>query len=383
MSESSQEKTEQPSARRLKKSREQGQVPRSRELTSALLLLSSSLILSFAAEPAGNSFRNIFVYNLSVTRDALFDPQTMSAHLLASGKAIVPLAGLILMGMMLAGIVGQTLVGGWVFNFDSLAPKGSRMNPAQWPKKVFSKRGAVELVKSILKVMLVVGCLIWLLWNNYPQLLNLGRMPLNLAITFGLETLATALFSFAMTLVLISALDAPFQVWDNLQKLKMTRQELKDEQKDIEGRPEVKQKIRQLQRQMANSRMMQRVPEADVVIVNPSHYSVALKYDQERASAPYVLAKGTDHLALKIREVAGHNHIDVIDSPMLTRAIYYSTDIDQEIPADLYLAVAQVLAHIHQLREFRQGVVSRAPVFPDLEIPDSYQESDRIRSGKQ
>ena len=378
MTETDQEKTEQPSERRIKKSREQGQIPRSRELTSALLLMAASFILQMAAQPAGNIFKQIITLNLSLDRAAVFDINVMERHLLESFMLIAPLAILVLGGMLIIALISQILVGGWVFNASMLQPKFSRMNPGQWLSRVFSKKGAVELLKSILKVLLVTGTLVWLLKHYYPLLIGISRMAFRPALSTGLSVLSIALFAYACTLLLISAIDAPFQIWDNHQKLKMTRQEVKDEHKDIEGRPEVKQKIRQLQREMANRRMIQRIPEADVVIVNPTHYAVALKYEQSRASAPFVIAKGVDHMAFMIRDSAKSHNVQIVETPVLTRAIYYSTKIDQEIPADLYLAVAQVLAYVFQLSQFQQGKTATAPVVPEPEVPEEYLQEKRV-----
>lgn len=372
MSETDQEKTEQPSERRIKKSRDEGQIPRSRELTSALIMLSASLLLKISAEPAGNIIKRIMTLNLQLERSAVFDTNLMTSQLANSFFMIIPLAVMVLGGIMLMSIVGQTLVGGWIFNPDNMMPKLNRMSPKQWVGKVFSKKGVVELIKSILKILLVIGCLIWLLIHNYPLLLGISRMSFNTGLATGLSVISKALFAYAAVLVFISAIDAPFQIWDHNQKLKMTLQEVKDEHKDTEGRPEIKQKIRQIQRETANQRMMQKVPEADVVIINPTHYSVALKYDKSRASAPFVIAKGTDETALRIRETGRNHEIPVVETPMLTRAIYYSTRIDQEIPADLYLAVAQVLAYIFQLDQFRQGKTDKPPVMATPDIPEEY-----------
>ena len=248
MSETDQEKTEQPSERRIKKSREQGQIPRSKELTSALLLMAASFILEMAAEPAGDIFKRIITLNLSLDRTSVFDINAMASHLLQSFALIAPLAIMVLGGMMAIALIAQILVGGWVFNVSMLQPKFSRMSPGQWLGRVFSIKGAVELLKSILKVLLVIGALVWLLNHYYPTLIGITRMAFRPALSTGLSILSIAIFAYACTLLLISAIDAPFQIWDNHQKLKMTRQEVKDEHKDIEGRPEVKQKIRQLQR---------------------------------------------------------------------------------------------------------------------------------------
>ncbi len=377
MSETDQEKTEQPSERRIKKSREKGQIPRSRELTSALLLMVASFVLQLAAMPAGNTMKELIILNFSLDRATIFDPTTMTHHLYQSFILVIPLAACVLGVLMIVALISQLLIGGWVFNGPMLAPKFNRINPGQWLSRVFSKKGAVELLKSILKVLMVIGALIWLLDHYYPLLLSTSRMSFHPALTTGLSVLSTSLFTYACTLLLISAIDAPFQVWDNHQKLKMTRQEVKDEHKDIEGRPEIKQKIRQLQREMANRRMMQNIPDADVVIVNPTHYSVALKYDQNRAKAPFVIAKGVDNMAFMIRDAANSHDIPIVETPVLTRAIYYSTDIDQEIPADLYLAVAQVLAYVFQLSQFQKGIADTPPMVPEPEVPEEYLNNKR------
>ena len=375
MSETDQDKTEEPSARRLEKSREEGQVARSKEINSALLLLIASLILQATAEQAAQVFSSIMEFSLSFDREVAFDSGFMFVMLKNAFLKVLPLVSFILLTLMLAGAAGQLVVGGWIFNIDQLAPKGSRMNPSQWFSRVFSVKGAMELLKSILKILLVISALFWLIYKEYPLLLTLSRYSIESAMVNGVKIMGQALFVYALCLVLIAAIDAPFQAWSHKEKLKMTRQELKDEHKDMEGSPEVKQKIRQLQRQMATQRMMERIPEADVVIVNPTHYSVALKYDQERSSAPFVIAKGVDQVALHIREIAKGNDVQIVESALLTRAIYYSTDIDQEIPADLYLAVAQVLAYVFQLSQFQQGKAPDKPVLPTVEVPEQYQKN--------
>lgn len=376
---SDQEKTEKPTPRRLRKSREEGQIPRSRELGNAITLLVGSLMLKLMAGQAGVLLTQMIRYNFDLERAVIFDTNTLLRHLLNSVSLLAP-AGLLLFGViMLAGILGQIMVGGWLFSGKMLMPKANRLSPSQWVGKVFSSRGLLELVKSILKILLVVGCLVGLLWTRYSVLLNLSSLTVNAALLSGLQVLADALFYYALALVLIAAIDVPFQLWSHHKKLRMTRQEIKDEHKDTEGRPEIKQKVRQIQREMAQQRMMQRIPQADVIIVNPSHYAVALKYDLQRAQAPFVLAKGVDELALKIREAGQHHRIQVVEAPLLTRAVYYSTRIDQQIPDDLYLAVAQVLAYTYQLSQFQKGQSKTRPVMPDLEVPDDYDSGGKRR----
>ena len=373
MSETDQDKTEEPSARRLEKSREEGQIARSRELNSALLLLTACLALKLSVTASGNALAQVMKSNLSLSRDQAYDSGYMFLAIENSLYTVFPVVAAITLTLMAASALGQLLVGGWMFSGKNLTPKMERMNPLKWPGKVFSKNGAVELLKSILKIVLIFGCLCWLIWQYYPTLINLSRQPLIPAITTGLSIMSASFLSYALVMVFIAAIDAPFQVWSHKQKLKMTKQEVKDEHKEMEGSPEVKQKVRQIQREMANQRMIQQVPDADVVITNPTHYSVALKYDTERSSAPFVIAKGVDQVALHIREIAGGNSIQIIEAPLLTRAVYHSTRIDQEIPSDLYLAVAQVLAYVHQLAQVKKSSSNDQPSLPELDIPDAYQ----------
>ena len=378
MADTSQDRTEEPTARKLQKSREQGQIPRSKEVTSAILIVCAGFLLQVLGANIGHTLMGIIRHNLSLSRGEIYDLAFMVQHLkdsgIAAALAVLPIPALLL----LAIIASSGLTGGFLFETSLLQPKFSRMNPAQWISRVFSVRGLVELGKSILKVVLVVGCLLIVLWMRYPLSLSLGRMPVTSAIATGVGILGWALMAFGSVLFLIAMIDAPYQIWDNQQKLKMTKQEVRDEHKDMEGKPEVKSRIRQLQREMSNQRMMQRVPEADVIITNPTHYSVAIKYDTERASAPFVIAKGVDQVALKIREIARDSSCPVVEAPALTRAIYHSTKVDQEIPADLYLAVAQILAYIQQLTLYRKGQGGDVPpVMAKFEIPDNYGEDGK------
>ncbi len=366
-----QEKSEQPSQRKLEKSKEKGQIARSRESASAALLLAGSGLFMLFGGRLAEAFVAAIRANLVLTRNQIFDEKVMLIQLTAtltdSFLALFP----ILAGLSVAAIVAQLVPGGWVFSTQALAPQLNRMSPKQWFNKVFSVRAVVELVKSLLKVTLILGALGILLYQYYPRLLSLGNIPLPTSIFLSLEVLSVALLIYGSVLGLIAAVDIPFQFWDHRQKLMMTKQEVKEEHKNMEGKPEVKNRIRQLQREMANRRMMQEIPQADVVITNPTHYSVAVKYDESRAGAPFVIAKGVDEIALKIREIARHSDVNIVEAPSLTRAIYHSTRVDQEIPSDLYMAVAQLLAYVQQLRFFQQGKVQEEPARPDFNIPES------------
>ena len=250
-----------------------------------------------------------------------------------------------------------------------MAPKFSRMNPAAGLKRMFSAKALVELLKALAKFFIVLIVALLVLQSDIDDLLRIAQEPLEQAVIHSLQVVAWSALWMACGLILIAAVDVPVQLWESHKKLLMTKQEVRDEHKDQEGRPEVKQRIRQLQREMSQRRMMAAIPDADVIITNPTHYAVALKYDPEKGGAPMLLAKGSDFLALKIREIGAKHTILLLESPALARSIYYSTELDQEIPAGLYLAVAQVLAYVYQIRQYQAGKGKRPDPLDDLPIP--------------
>lgn len=368
-----QEKTEEASSRKLEKAREEGQIPRSRDLTTTAILLLGTIGLLVFGQYMGGKLMDVTRYNFTIPRDAIFDPQTMIAYLSASMfdglLSLLPLFGMLLV----ASIVGPIALGGWLFSGKAMAPKFSRMDPIAGIKRMFSIKALVELAKALGKVAVILGATILVLLAFEQAMFRLADETVNNAIIHSLEISAYAAIILSASTILIAAVDVPFQIWDHSKKLKMSRQELKDEVKDTEGKPEVKGRIRQLQREMAQRRMMSNVPDADVIITNPTHYAVALKYDPEKMATPIMLAKGGDHVALKIREIAKAHKIEIIESPVLARAIYHTTDVDQEIPAALYMAVAQVLAYVFQLRNFRRGKGEK-PAYPrNIKIPKNMQ----------
>ena len=368
-----QEKTEEASSRKLEKAREEGQIPRSRDLTTTAILLLGTIGLLVFGQYMGSKLMDVTRYNFTIPRDAIFDPQTMIAYLSASMfdglLSLLPLFGMLLV----ASIVGPIALGGWLFSGKAMAPKFSRMDPIAGIKRMFSIKALVELAKALGKVAVILGATILVLLAFEQAMFRLADETVNNAIIHSLEISAYAAIILSASTILIAAVDVPFQIWDHSKKLKMLRQELKDEVKDTEGKPEVKGRIRQLQREMAQRRMMSNVPDADVIITNPTHYAVALKYDPEKMATPIMLAKGGDHVALKIREIAKAHKIEIIESPVLARAIYHTTDVDQEIPAALYMAVAQVLAYVFQLRNFRRGKGEK-PTYPrNIKIPKNMQ----------
>lgn len=358
--ENGQEKTEEATPRRQEKARDEGQIARSRELTTAFILLGGAGGLMVFGPALGTVLANQMRYNFTLSREVAFDSQLAIRHLadstLATGWALLPLCIL----LAIAALAAPLAMGGWLFSGKALMPKASRLNPLQGLQRMFSMNALVELIKALAKFGLLAGIAIAIIASLQQRLLALGLQDFHPALASAFTTTAWAIFGVSAGMILIAALDVPWQLFEHKKKLKMTFQEVKEEMKDSEGKPEVKGRIRQLQREMARRRMMEAVPQADVVITNPEHFSVALRYDPAKGGAPVLLAKGVDHLALKIREVANAHEVMLLPAPQLARAIYFTTEIDQEVPAPLYLAVAQVLAYVFQLKAWREGQ-GRAP----------------------
>lgn len=371
---SSQEKTEEPTARKIEKSREEGQVPRSKELsTTVVLVVGAGGLILFSNWIVEYVF-GLALFNFSFTREVAFDQSQLSIHLLAAIKnaayAIMPWMLLVLA----AAFAGPLGVGGWNFSAKAFAPKFSKINPLSGIKRMFSTNSVVELVKSWGKV-LIVGLVAYLTLSHYfDSAMYLQYQPLKPAISQALDIILWSVLFLCASTVIIAIADVPWQIYSNTKKLRMTKQEVKDEYKDTEGKPEVKSKIKQMQREMAQRRMMDDVAEADVVITNPTHYSVALKYDGESADAPIMVAKGHDRLALKIREVAKKNNVPQMRAAPLARALYTHAKIGEEIPEGLYQAVAQVLAYIFQMDNYIKGRGAKPdrnfdmPIPPDLRV---------------
>lgn len=367
---SSQEKTEEATPRRLEKAKEEGQVPRSRELTTSAILLAGAIGLMVTGPVIGGALMDVVEFNFKLDRRAVFDTQFMLHHLARSFYdailSLFPLFGILLV----AAILGPIALGGWLWSTKALMPKASRMNPIEGLKRMFGVKALVELAKAVGKVLVVLVLALWLLSTMQQDMLNLANQSPLKATIESLVMSGWAFVALSAATILIVLVDVPFQIWEHARKLKMSRQDIKDEMKDTEGKPEVKGRIRQLQREMAQNRQMAAVPDADVIITNPTHFSVALKYDPDTMATPILLAKGVDHAALKIREIAKEHSIDIMESPVLARSIYHTTDVDQEIPAGLYMAVAQVLAYVFQLRNYRKGQ-GDMPAYPrNINVPN-------------
>ena len=368
-SKDSQEKTEEPTAKKKKDAKQKGQVPRSRELNTTVVLLASALTLFAMGDSIGVSITEILKSNLTIERALIFGPEKkiISAFTSTLVDMLVLFIPYILV-LVLVVLLSPGLIGGWSFSAKAMAPKMSRLSFIKGIKRIFGLKGLMELVKSVLKVALVGLVATLFIWHYFAELMALGTLSPGQAIIRAINILAWLFLILSVATVLIAAIDVPFQIMQHMKELKMSKQEVKDEHKQTEGNPEVKGRIRRLQQEMANSRMMEEVPKADVVVTNPTHYSIAIKYDENNMGAPIVIAKGVDLIALRIREIANHNNIILFEAPPLARALYYSTEINTEIPYDLYHAVAQVLAYVYQIKTH-----GTAAIVPDsIEIPDEY-----------
>ena len=368
-SESGADKTEDPTEKRKKDSREKGEIARSKELNTLAIMLAGSAGLLIFGGALAEDLMELMRYNFSISRETLLNTDSMGAFLLHSGKVALIAVQPVLITLLIAALIGPISLGGWLFAAGSLAPKFSRMNPAAGIKRMFSAKALVELLKALAKFFIILIVALLVLKSDIDDLLRIAHEPLELAVIHSLQVVGWSALWMACGLILIAAVDVPVQLWESHKKLLMTKQEIRDEHKDQEGRPEVKQRIRQVQREMSQRRMMSAIPDADVIITNPTHYAVALKYDPEKGGAPMLLAKGSDFLALKIREIGAKHNILLLESPALARSIYHSTELEQEIPAGLYLAVAQVLAYVYQIRQHQAGKGKRPDPLKDVPIP--------------
>ena len=367
---SGQEKTEEASAHKLKKSKDDGQVARSKDLSTTISLIATLFILKFSAglfmEGLSDSFRLSYI-QFGHSEIGLDDLDTLLGYnLLVFIKLLSPL----LLTSLL--VVALSLVpGGWVFSAKNFAPKLSKLNPITGLGRIVSAQNWSELLKSILKVLVLLAVGYVLVRAALPQLIALQRSSVLEAISAALDLTFNLTLCLMLIFVVFSFIDIPLQRYFFLKKMRMTKQERKEEHKNQEGRPEVKARIKQLQRQMLQRQISKVIKNADVVITNPTHYAVALKYDTKKAQAPFVLAKGVDETALYMRQMAAKHELEVVEVPPLARAIYFTTQVNQQIPAPLYTAVAHVLTYILQLKAWRQGRRSKPQLASNLPIPDS------------
>ncbi|MCT8987213.1 flagellar biosynthesis protein FlhB [Shewanella phaeophyticola] len=368
---SSQERTEEPTSKRLEQAREKGQVARSKELGTAAVLLAASVGFAMTEPSIAISLYTIMKQIFTMERDQIFDTNSMFRVWGVVGNELAwPLISFIAL-LALVSFIGNVALGGMSFSVKAFMPKGSKLNPMNGFKRMFGTQALVELAKGIAKFSVVALSAYFLLRFYFFDILTLSSDHLPGNVYHALELLVWMFILLCCSMLLIVAIDVPFQIWNHNKQLKMTKQEVKDEYKDTEGKPEVKSRIRQMQHEMAQRRMMTEVPNADVIVVNPEHYAVAVKYDVTRSSAPFLLAKGVDDVAFKIREIAREHNVAIVSAPPLARAIYHTTKIDQQVPEGLFTAVAQVLAYVFQLRQYQKGKGRRPKPIPlNQPIPD-------------
>jgi flagellar biosynthesis protein FlhB len=367
--EDGQEKTEDPSTRKLEQAREKGQVARSRELGSVVVMMFGAMGLIFFGGLLLDACREVFQLNFDVDREALMDPDVGMHKLLESAQRVIMALIPLFIVLALAATFIPPMVGGFNFSMQAVAPKLSKLNPLSGLKRMFSVQSLMELGKSLAKFFLVSTAAVLILNMYSERFLSLGfQDPVN-AMAEGMSIVMWAFFLLCSSLILIAAVDVPFQLYQYNKQLMMTKQEVREEYKDTEGKPEVKSRIRAKQREMAQARMMQAVPTADVVITNPTHFAVALKYDPQKNLAPIVVAKGVDFIAEQIKKVAIANEVMILRAPPLARSIYYHTELEREIPQGLYIAVAQVLAYVFQLKRFHEGKGQNPGQQPEFPVP--------------
>jgi flagellar biosynthetic protein FlhB len=365
------EKTEPASQKKIDKAREDGDIPRSKELATCGVLFFTGLFIMMTGESLSGALQNALKTGLSFDRSAAFDTSVLIMRLSnIIGDlliAFLPLAAFIIIVMVGAPI----FVGGWVFSAKAFMPKFSKLNPFKGLKNMFAKNALVELVKSILKATLVGMVSYMVVVKDLDPIMSLSQMSLVDGLSQVNDMLLMGFLTIVSVLVVIAAIDVPYQLYQYAEKLKMTKQEVKDESKESDGNPELKAKIRQQQREMASRRMMAEIPNADVVITNPTHYAVAVQYKEDSNRAPVVIAKGSDVTALKIRELAGEHGVTVLESPKLARALFAHTELDDEIPEALFSAVAEVLAYVFQMRVFNEAGGFRPDVPTALPVPEA------------
>jgi flagellar biosynthetic protein FlhB len=354
MAESGQERTERATPKRLDEARKKGQVPRSTELSTAAVCIAAAVAIYTFGRMAAGQFAEFMHDSLSLRPATAMAEEALWPALSTAGARALLIVLPILGATFCAALAAPIAIGGWNFSAEALLPQFSRLNPASGLGRVFSTRGVVELGKGLAKVA-VISIIGWVLLRGLtPQLMGLSSEPVNHAIGHSAALAGYALLVLTCGLAVIAAVDVPYQLWQHGKDLRMTREEVKEEYKESEGSPETRGRIREAQRALARGRMMQDVPKADVVITNPTHFAVALRYDENKMRAPLVVAKGTELIALRIREIATESGVPIVEAPPLARALHKSVEIGREVPAALYVAVAQVLTYVYQLRSARE-----------------------------
>ncbi|HEU0277036.1 MAG TPA: flagellar biosynthesis protein FlhB [Rhodanobacteraceae bacterium] len=363
------EKTETATPRRLEKAREEGQVARSRELTTFLLLgcglLGMWLMGSHLAQRMGAVMGQAFLFD----RAQAFDAKAMLGGVSQLGSSALATIAPLFLALVAVALAAPLLLGGWLMSGKSMEPKLSKLNPLKGLKRMLSSQMLAELGKAIAKSILVGGVGVAYLYQHRGALIALMGAPVLQALGDATRLILAACGLMVMALIAVVLIDVPYQLWSHGKKLRMSKEEVKRENKETEGDPHVKGHIRAQQQAMARNRMMSKVPEADVIVTNPTHYAVALRYDSERMSAPRVVAKGAGETAAKIRELGHEHRVPLLEAPPLARALYRHVDLDREIPGVLYNAVAEVLVWAMRLKRAREDGAASPPTPHDLEVP--------------
>lgn len=371
---SGQEKTEEPTSKRREDAQKKGQIARSRELNTFAMLMTSATLLLMFGKQMGNGLLAMMRTQFQLSREIIFDPLSPVIYLKRLMIDGVALIAPFIAVLAIAAIVAPLALGGWAFSWEALTPKFQKLDPVKGLARLFALRGLIELVKALLKFLLIFAVAAILSRHFFNELVGLGAEPLGQSISHALNIVGISFLVLSASLILVVMFDVPYQLWDHSKKLKMTLQEIKDEMKESEGSPEIKARQRRAQMNMAQNRMMTQVPKADVIVTNPSHYAVALKYDQNSNGAPKLVAKGVDLIAAQIRLLATGANVPLVASPPLARALYYSTALDKEIPKGLYLAVAQVLAYVYQLKTARQYRWDEPLPPGNIKVPDEFKQ---------
>ncbi|PRD17326.1 flagellar biosynthesis protein FlhB [Pantoea coffeiphila] len=369
MSSSSGDKSEKPTASKLSKSRKKGDIPRSRDVTMAAGLVASLFTVS-AFFPYYRDLVQASFTAVSQMASRIHDDGALHQFMLTQVLIILKVLAT-LVPIPLAACLATLVPGGWIFVPTRIKPDFKKLNPISGVKRLVGKQHLTDVLKMVLKCAILLGLLWSSIQDELPGMMALQSRFLNEAITAGLVQYAGVMKMFVITIALFAFIDVPLSKFMFTKKMRMTKKEVRDEHKNQDGNPQIKGRIRQLQRQMAMGQINKQVPQADVVIVNPTHYAVALKYAPEKAAAPWIVAKGLDDVALHIRSVAKKHQIEVVEFPPLARAVYYSTRVNQQIPASLFRAIAQVLTYVMQLKSWRTGQGEKPHLDLHIPLPES------------
>ncbi len=369
MADNSTEKTEQPSERRLRESREKGQVSRSKDFNNFMVILLGLFTITVTAQNIVHDFKNIYTKHFNFTRDYMFDDallfKALVASLRSSAYTLMPFFIVLLLVIVGSGF----LIGGINFTWQACAFNMERLDPIQGLKKIFSTKTLFELIKSLMKFTLLAVTFFIIVYNIGLQYFALDSIESHVGIYSAVKLIEKSIYWLILPLIIVVMLDVPYQIYELNQQLKMTKQEVKDEHKESDGSPEVKSRIRKMQYDLRKRKMMQAIPSADVIITNPQHYAVAISYKDGLMNAPVVVAKGLDYIAELIKKVAIAHEVPIVEAPPVARSLYYNVELEDPIPTGLYIAVARVLTFVHELNLFKKGKISRPKLIESFAIP--------------